>query len=181
MQYLRMDVALDRPTYTLDDLSTALDGNDDVRLVRVHKRRARYAVYGYMAQVTELGLERSTTRTLAIEAEDPARVRATVHGLGLDGRPLACMARGLKAEVGLDRPRYATIDVGTNSVKFYVGQREQDGTWRTIVDRAEGTRLGEGLSDAGSLGGEPVERTVVAITGMVGEARAAGAEQVAAV
>ena len=42
-------------------------------------------------------------------------------------------------------PRYAVIDVGTNSVKFNVSDRRDDGTWQTIVDRAEITRLGEGL------------------------------------
>ena len=41
--------------------------------------------------------------------------------------------------------RYAVIDVGTNSVKFHIGEHDVDGKWRTVVDRAEVTRLGEGL------------------------------------
>ena len=44
-------------------------------------------------------------------------------------------------------PRYAVIDIGTNSVKFNISERRDDGTWRTIVDRAEITRLGEGLRE----------------------------------
>ena len=64
------------------------------------------------------------------------------------------------------------IDVGTNSVKFVVSERGADGAWRTVVDRAEVTRLGEGLGDTGRLGAEPVDRTVSVIEAMVGEAGA---------
>jgi exopolyphosphatase/guanosine-5'-triphosphate,3'-diphosphate pyrophosphatase len=79
--------------------------------------------------------------------------------------------------------RYAVLDVGTNSVKFHVGELEPDGTWRTVVDRAEVTRLGEALDESGRLGAEPMRRTAQAIAAMVSEARdqGAGAEQIAAV
>ena len=46
--------------------------------------------------------------------------------------------------------RYAVIDVGTNSVKFHVAERDADGAWPTVVDRAEVTRLGEGLDADGT-------------------------------
>ena len=83
-------------------------------------------------------------------------------------------ARGLKALVRFGTERYAVIDVGTNSVKFHVGERGADGVWRRIVDRAEITRLGEGLQETGRLNAEPIERTVEAIAGMVDEARQSG-------
>ena len=59
------------------------------------------------------------------------------------------------------------VDVGTNSVKFIVGELEADGTWVTLAERAEVTRLGEGLSASGRLGAEPIARTVDAIASMV--------------
>jgi exopolyphosphatase/guanosine-5'-triphosphate,3'-diphosphate pyrophosphatase len=77
--------------------------------------------------------------------------------------------------------RFATIDVGTNSVKFHVGEREADGTWETVADRAEVTRLGEGLDETGRLGAEPIARTVDAIAGMAAEAEHDGVEAIAAV
>ena len=55
--------------------------------------------------------------------------------------------------------RYAAIDVGTNSVKLNVGERLENGEWRTVVDRSEMTRLGEGIHETGRLGEEPVRRT----------------------
>jgi exopolyphosphatase / guanosine-5'-triphosphate,3'-diphosphate pyrophosphatase len=68
-------------------------------------------------------------------------------------------------------PRYAVIDVGTNSVKFHIGERRADGTWGTVVDRTEVTRLGERLAETGEIGREAMERTVTAIGEMATLAR----------
>jgi exopolyphosphatase / guanosine-5'-triphosphate,3'-diphosphate pyrophosphatase len=79
-------------------------------------------------------------------------------------------------------PRYAVIDVGTNSVKFHVGEREADGRWTTVVDRAEVTRLGEGLAaTGGEFSPEAMERTATAIAGMAAEAKQTGAAAICAV
>ena len=83
--------------------------------------------------------------------------------------------------LGLEPVRFAVIDVGTNSVKLHVGERRADGSWQTVTDRAEVTRLGEGLQDTGSLQPEPLRRTADAIVGMVEEARREGAAEIAAV
>jgi exopolyphosphatase/guanosine-5'-triphosphate,3'-diphosphate pyrophosphatase len=77
--------------------------------------------------------------------------------------------------------RFAVIDVGTNSVKLHVGERHTADAWRTVVDRAEVTRLGEGLGETGVLQPEPLRRTADAIVGMVEESRRAGAAEIAAV
>ncbi|HXJ77442.1 MAG TPA: Ppx/GppA family phosphatase [Candidatus Methylomirabilis sp.] len=78
-------------------------------------------------------------------------------------------------------PRYGVIDVGTNSVKLHVGERRPDGTWRTVVDRGEVTRLGERLAETGALAPDAMERTVTAISGMADEARRDEATAVVAV
>ena len=77
--------------------------------------------------------------------------------------------------------RYAVIDVGTNSVKFHVGELGADRKWRAIVDRAELTRLGEGQEKDGAIGLEAIERTAEAIAGMVEEARQSRARAIALV
>lgn len=78
-------------------------------------------------------------------------------------------------------PVYAVIDTGTNSVKFHIGERLPDGTWRKLVDRAEVTRLGEGLSETGAIAPAAIERTVTAIAGMADEAKHYGAAALVAV
>ena len=108
-------------------------------------------------------------------------MQATRRELGLEAVPNVSFPRGLKALAAFGSRRYAVIDVGTNSVKFHVGERAADGTWRTVVDRADVTRLGEGLDESGKLGAEPIARTLDAIAGMVEEARNLGVEEIAAV
>jgi exopolyphosphatase/guanosine-5'-triphosphate,3'-diphosphate pyrophosphatase len=169
-------------TYTLDRFVDELvRPNHSLRAVRVHKRRAHYTVNGCMAEVTEVRADGQATRTIAIESEDPNRVIATVRGLGLSSPPNVSYPRGLAALLGFEPRRFAVIDVGTNSVKFHIGERGDDDAWQTIADRAEVTRLGEGLQDTGELNAEAMERTVAAIAGMAEEAQRNGVVAIAAV
>jgi exopolyphosphatase / guanosine-5'-triphosphate,3'-diphosphate pyrophosphatase len=92
-----------------------------------------------------------------------------------------CVARGLKAMVGFGTKVFGVIDVGTNSVKFHLAERRADGAVRTVVDRADVTRLGEGLDETGELTQAAMTRTIDAIDGMVDEARRHGAAEIAAV
>jgi exopolyphosphatase/guanosine-5'-triphosphate,3'-diphosphate pyrophosphatase len=78
-------------------------------------------------------------------------------------------------------PVYAVIDVGTNSVKFHIAERHADGSWRTIVDRAEVTRLGEGIAETGDIAPAAIARTVEAIAGMGEEAKRHDASALVAV
>ena len=79
------------------------------------------------------------------------RLLAVVRELGLDAAPNTSVPRALRQLVGFGAPRYAVIDVGTNSVKFHLAERRDDGSWRKLADRAEVTRLGEGLDETGVL------------------------------
>ena len=173
---------LQRGVYTLDEFFDEVIGSsDDLLAVETHKRREHYAVGGCMAELSEVRTAQGSERTIAVESEDAARVFEAVNELGLGSRRNVCMARGLKALVGFGARRFAVIDVGTNSVKFHVGERAADGGWRTVIDRADVTRLGEGLDETGMLEPEPMERTVEAIAAMADEARQNGADAIAAV
>ena len=68
-------------------------------------------------------------------------------------------------------PRYATIDIGTNSIKFHIGERLSDGTWRKVIDRAEVVRLGEGLRETGVFNDQAMARASAAIANMAEEAQ----------
>ena len=78
-------------------------------------------------------------------------------------------------------PVYAVIDIGTNSVKFHIGERRADGSWATLVDRAQVTRLGEGIAETGDIAPAAIERTVAAIATMATEARSNRASALVAV
>ena len=165
--------ALEHATYSLDKLIELTAA----RVAEVHKVRRRFDFGGCAAELTDIRVGADATRTIAVESEDPTRVVDAVRSLGLGLEANTCMARGLKALVGR---RFAVIDVGTNSVKFYLAHREDDGAWTTVVERSEVTRLGEGLDRTGRLGREPVQRTVDAVAAMAEEARRLGVDDVAA-
>jgi len=89
--------------------------------------------------------------------------------------------RALAALIDDEPERYAVIDAGTNSIKFHIGERDVRGKWRTVVDRAEMTRLGEGLAQQGIIIDAALERTAAAIAAMVDEAKRHGVRAIAAV
>ena len=174
--------ALQRDAYGLDQFVAELaEPSGRMRAVNVHKRRVRYVVDGCTAEVSDVVADGRQTRTVAIESEDADAVIAAVRSVGLGGFVNTSYPRGLAALVDDEPARYAVIDVGTNSVKFHVGERDADGTWRAVVDRAELTRLGEGLQEHGVIGAQALERTASAIAGMVDEAKRNGALAIVAV
>ena len=77
-------------------------------------------------------------------------------------------------------PRYAAIDVGTNSIKFHIGERLSDGTWRTVIDRAEVVRLGEGLKETGMFSDQAMTRAAAAMSTMAEEAQYSGVDALVA-
>jgi exopolyphosphatase/guanosine-5'-triphosphate,3'-diphosphate pyrophosphatase len=171
-----------REAYTLEQFLDELVGPAGaVRPVKVHKRRVRYTVGGCMAEVSDVVADGRATRTIAIESTDAAAVIAAIHSVGLGGYLNTNYPRGLAALRDGRAARYATIDVGTNSVKFHIGERDPDGAWTTVLDRAEVTRLGEGLAETGAISPAALERTAEAIKAMAEEARREGVLAVAAV
>ncbi len=171
-----------RSKYTLAELvDEVVRPHPHLLAVEVRKKRKRFTIGGCMAELTDVLMENASTRTIAIESEDAARVKATLREVGLDSRPNVSFPRGLKALVRFGAGRYAVVDAGTNSVKFHIGERSVDGVWRRVVDRAEITRLGEDLEETGQLNPEPFERTIRAISVMADEAKRFGVMAIAAV
>ncbi len=171
-----------RAGYTLDEFigQFAAPGGA-VRVVKVQKRRTRYTVGGCMAELSDVVVNGKPTRTIAVESEDAAGVMRAVRELGLGGYANTSYPRALAALIDDEPERYAVIDAGTNSIKFHIGERDADGRWRTVVDRAEMTRLGEGLAQQGVIIPAALERTATAIAGMVDEAKRHSVRAIAAV
>src|SRR3954452_8403999 len=171
-----------RDTFTLEELLDDLIApNPRLHAVAVHKLREHTMIDGCMAERATLRAGGREQRSIAVEEEDPELVLRAAREVGIRDRRNVAVPRILAALDHVGAQRFAVLDVGTNSVKFHLGERAADGTWTTVVDRAEMTRLGEGLGAAGRFGDEPVERTVAAIAGMAAEAREHGAAGIAAV
>jgi exopolyphosphatase / guanosine-5'-triphosphate,3'-diphosphate pyrophosphatase len=171
-----------RAEHSMEQLVDELVGTrDDLRAVTTRKHRRRSVLDGCMVELTEVSAGGRSIWTVAVESPDPGLVSTTVRRLGLDGRSNTCVAKGLKSLLGWGPSRFAVIDVGTNSVKFTLGHREEAGTPHTDLDTAVITRLGEGLAAAGELTAASMGRTVDAIGDLVDEARRGGPLDIVAV
>jgi exopolyphosphatase/guanosine-5'-triphosphate,3'-diphosphate pyrophosphatase len=172
---------LAREGYTFAEfLDELVAPNENIRLVPITKHRVRYVVEGCTGELTDVVADGVATRTIAVESEDREAVAAAVGVLGLDGYLNTSYPRGLHLLLEGVAPRYATIDVGTNSVKFHAAQRSGHGSWQRLADRSEVTQLGEGMAETGAINPAPLDRTIGAIAGMVAQARELDVRAVAA-
>ena len=174
---------LERDDYTFHQLVKELiEPAPELRAARVHKHRDHFTVGGCMAELSEVTTGGRSRRTIAVESTDPAAVIAAVRDLGLAARRNVSMSQGLKALLGFGAKRYAVLDVGTNSVKFHVGERAADG----LVDdprrscRGDPSRRGSGRV-AAARGRAHRSDHGRRSPAMVDEARQLGVDAIAAV
>lgn len=74
----------------------------------------------------------------------------------------------------------AVIDIGSNTLLVTVGRLQEDGSVRILLDEAEVTRLGQGLSDGGPLLPDAKSRALKALARFKELALAKGAERILA-
>lgn len=77
--------------------------------------------------------------------------------------------------------RVAAIDIGTNTVLLLVAEKRDDGAIVAVAERAQITRLGEGVDRARSLAPAAVERTLACLADYAREIATLGCERVDAV
>lgn len=77
--------------------------------------------------------------------------------------------------------RKAIIDIGSNSIKFFVGELAEDKTIKTVLDTNDIARLGEGLDATGLISDEAMERNVASIAAFAAKAKELGADQIVSV
>ena len=76
-------------------------------------------------------------------------------------------------------PRFATIDIGTNSVLLLVAERDGDGRFSPVVERAALTRLGRGVDGTRRLSEEGMAQTLETLEAFAREARSLDIEGLA--
>jgi exopolyphosphatase/guanosine-5'-triphosphate,3'-diphosphate pyrophosphatase len=74
--------------------------------------------------------------------------------------------------------RLATIDLGSNTVRYLCVDIDAAGEWRAVDQAQRVTRLGEGMAASGRLATAPMARTAVAVAEYAERARRLGAGDV---
>ena len=74
--------------------------------------------------------------------------------------------------------RLATIDLGTNTVRYLLVEVDGATAWRVVDQDQRVTRLGEGLAATGRLGEAPMKRTADAVRAYIERARRLDAGEV---
>ena len=76
-----------------------------MRLVRVEKRRRQHRLEGVVAEFTRLAADGQAVESVAVEGEDPERVKNAIAALGLSGRRNTSYQRWLVGALRLDPGR----------------------------------------------------------------------------
>ena len=74
--------------------------------------------------------------------------------------------------------RKAIIDIGSNSIKFFVGELAADRTIKTVLDTNDIARLGEGIDSTGAISPEAMERNVASVAAFAKQAKELGADRI---
>ncbi len=77
--------------------------------------------------------------------------------------------------------RVAIIDIGSKSIKFFVGEKQADGTIKTLLDTNDIAALGEGLSKTGRISDEALERNAQSVKNFAEKAKELKADKIVAV
>lgn len=72
----------------------------------------------------------------------------------------------------------AIIDIGTNSVRLLIAEKDEKEEWKVLKKDLRSTRLGEGMTDKAFIGRGPRERTLQAIEEFTAAARLSGASEI---
>ncbi|HZD28690.1 MAG TPA: Ppx/GppA phosphatase family protein, partial [Xanthobacteraceae bacterium] len=78
-------------------------------------------------------------------------------------------------------PRFAAIDIGTNSMRLVVAEVQRDGSYRVLDEDREMTRLGRGLSRGGRLADAPMEHSLQVLGRMKAIVEGFGAAELRAI
>lgn len=72
----------------------------------------------------------------------------------------------------------AIIDIGTNSVRLLMAEKDEKGEWKTLRKELRSTRLGEGMTDKATIGQGAKERTLSAVEEFTAMAKLEGTEDI---
>ncbi len=80
-----------------------------------------------------------------------------------------------------DKKRFAAIDIGTNTILLLIAELDRNGAFQVLEDRAEITRIGEGVDRTRRIGSNGAERSLGVLRDYLEKCKNLGVDEIMAV
>ena len=101
LSHLKVEMALDQPTYTLEAFVALARAHASLRVVTVEKMRYGFTIDGIICEYAQVWLNGAQIETACCESENYAGMKQVIEGLGISDLPNTNYLRAAKRVVGL--------------------------------------------------------------------------------
>lgn len=99
--HLQVEMALEQPSYALDDFVALARAHAALRVVTVEKMRYGFTIDGIICEYAQVWFNGALVETACCESENYAGLQQVVEGLGISELPNTSYLRAAKRVVGL--------------------------------------------------------------------------------
>ena len=99
---LRVEMPLDRDTYTLDDFIAIARRHPDLAAVSVEKMRYGFTIDGVICEYAQVWFNGAMVESACAESENYSGMKAVVEGLGIASMPNTNYLKAAKRVVGME-------------------------------------------------------------------------------
>ena len=99
---LKVEMPLDRDTYTIDDFIALARRHPDLAAVSVEKMRWGFTIDGVICEYAQVWFNGAMVESACAESENYAGMKAVVEGLGIASMPNTNYLKAAKRVVGMD-------------------------------------------------------------------------------
>jgi hypothetical protein len=101
LSHLKVEMALDRETYPIDDFIELARAHPQLRVVTVEKMRYGFTIEGIVCEYAQVWFNGAMVETACAESENYAGMKQVIEGLGIADLPNTNYLRAAKRVVGL--------------------------------------------------------------------------------
>jgi hypothetical protein len=101
LSHLKVEMALDRDTYPIDDFIELARAHPQLRVVTVEKMRYGFTIEGIVCEYAQVWFNGAMVETACAESENYAGMKQVIEGLGIADLPNTNYLRAAKRVVGL--------------------------------------------------------------------------------
>lgn len=101
LSHLKIDMPLDKPSYTFDEFVSMARANPDMAVVEVEKMRYGFSVKGIICEYAKVWFNGALMESACCESEDYAGMKQAVEALGIADMPNTNYLKAARRVVGM--------------------------------------------------------------------------------